>query len=352
MKKNEKMKKLTYSQSGVNIDIANKAKKEIAKSLAVGEKRVLNKVGAYASLYDISNFPEYKEPVLVLKTEEPGSKQLLAFQYGRVELICYDMVNHLINDCIAMGAKPLSIQDAIICGKLEKNIVVRIINAISSACKEQNCVLTGGETSEQPGVLESGTYILTSSIVGIIDKKNIIDGSKIKEGNIIIGLESSGLHTNGYTMIRELIKRYPEAISENIGSRKFLDIILEPHRCYYKNIKDLFLSRKINGIAHITGGGIKENLDRILPSNKDALINLEAYQILPIFDYIKKKGGIEDDEMLRTFNMGIGLVMVIDKNNVQNILKQVRDSGVNCYKIGKIINGNKKVQTNGMIKWL
>ena len=155
------MTKLSYSQSGVNIDEANKAKKEMAKSIETTEKRVLNKIGAFASLYDI-NFPGYKDPVLVLKTEEPGSKQLLAFQYDRIESICYDMINHLINDCIVMGAKPLSVQDAVICGKLKKEVITRIVAAIAKACQEQECVLTGGETSEQPCVLNEDSYIYRS----------------------------------------------------------------------------------------------------------------------------------------------------------------------------------------------
>lgn len=344
------MTKLNYDQSGVNIDEANKAKKEMAKSLKTTERRVLNKIGAFASLYDI-NFPDYKEPVLVLKTEEPGSKQLLAFQYDRIEAICYDMINHLINDCIVMGAKPLSIQDAIICGKLKKDIITRIVAAIAKACQEQECVLTGGETSEQPGVLNKDSYILTSSIVGIVEKSQIIDGSKIQENDVIIAIESSGLHTNGYTLIRELIKRFPEIVNEEISGKTFLDLILEPHRCYYKTIKDLFPTGMITGLAHITGGGIKENLNRILPVDKDAIIDLSKYQTLPIFRYIKNKGNIDDDEMLRTFNMGVGLVIVCKSGNSQKIIDHIKKSEVNSFVIGEISAGNKNVQTQNSIKW-
>jgi len=344
------MTKLSYSQSGVNIDEANKAKKEMTKSLETKEERVLNKIGAFASLYDI-NFPDYKEPVLVLKTEEPGSKQLLAFQYDRIESICYDMINHLINDCIVMGARPLSVQDAVICGKLKKDIVTRIVAAVAKACQEQECVLTGGETSEQPGVLNESSYILTSSIVGIVEKSQIIDGSKIQENDIVIAVESSGLHTNGYTLIRELIKRFPEIVNEEISGKIFLDLILEPHRCYYKTIKDLFPTGIITGIAHITGGGIKENLNRILPTDKDAIIDLAKYQTLPIFKYIKNKGNIDDDEMLRTFNMGVGLVIVCSPDNSQKIINHIKKQGVNAYVIGEIIPGNKSVQTQNNIKW-
>lgn len=344
------MTKLSYSQSGVNIDEANKAKKEMTKSLETTEKRVLNKIGAFASLYDI-NFPDYKEPILVLKTEEPGSKQLLAFQYDRIESICYDMINHLINDCIVMGAKPLSVQDAVICGKLKKEVITRIVAAVAKACQEQECVLTGGETSEQPGVLNEGSYILTSSIVGIVEKSQIIDGSKIQENDVVIAVESSGLHTNGYTLIRELIKRFPEIINEKIGDKTFLDLILEPHRCYYKTIKDLFSTGMITGLAHITGGGIKENLNRILPVNKNAIIDLAKYQLLPIFRYIKEKGDVDDDEMLRTFNMGVGLVIVCKSDNSQKIMDHIKKYGVNSYVIGEITPGNKTVKTQNNIKW-
>jgi phosphoribosylformylglycinamidine cyclo-ligase len=344
------MTKLSYSQSGVNIDEANDAKKTMAKSLETTEKRVLNKIGAFASLYNI-NFPDYKEPVLVLKTEEPGSKQLLAFQHDRIESICYDMINHLINDCIVMGAKPLSVQDAIICGKLNKDIVTKIVAATAKACQEQECVLTGGETSEQPGTLNEDNYILTSSIVGIVEKSQIIDGSSIQENDAVIAVESSGPHTNGYTLIRKLIKLFPEIINEKIGDKTFLDLILEPHRCYYKTIKDLFATQMITGLAHITGGGIKENLNRILPADKDALIDLSKYQILPIFKFIKEKGNIDDAEMLRTFNLGVGLVIVCNPDNSQKIIGHIKKYEVNSYIIGKIVSGNKSVKTQDYIKW-
>ena len=239
---------ITYKDSGVNIDDANKTKAEMKDILETNEKRVLNKVGAFSSLYDI-NFPEYKNPVMVLKTEEPGSKQLLAFKYDKIESVCFDTINHLINDCIVMGAKPLTVQDAIICGKLESDKIKRMVKAFAEACKIQGCVLTGGETSEQPGVLPAGTYILTSSIVGIVEKDEIIDGSKISEGDVVLALESSGLHTNGYTLIRKLIEQNPNITNEIIDDKKFIDLVLEPHRCYYNTIKGLFNKNVITGLA-------------------------------------------------------------------------------------------------------
>ncbi|MCK4980919.1 MAG: phosphoribosylformylglycinamidine cyclo-ligase [Candidatus Delongbacteria bacterium] len=334
----------------VDINIANKAKEEMAESLETTNKRVLNKIGAFSSLYDI-NFPEYKNPVLVLKTEEPGSKQILAFKYDKIENICYDMINHLINDCIVMGAKPLTVQDAIICGKLDKEKVLRIVKAVSNACKEQGCVLTGGETSEQPGVLDKGIYILTSSIVGIAEKDKMIDGSKIKQDDIVLGVESSGLHTNGYTMVRQLIDKDPDIVNRLIDGKRFIDIVLEPHRCYYKSLEGLFDKDIISGLAHITGGGVKENLNRILPNDLNAEIKLETLQILPIFKAIKKSGNISDEEMLRTFNMSIGLCIVCDNKDKEIIKEHLNKFGINSYEIGRIVEGNKEVILKGNLNW-
>ena len=334
----------------VNIDLANETKKAMAKALNTDNERVLNKIGAFSSLYDIK-FKEYKNPVLVLKTEEPGSKQLLAAQYGKLENVSYDMINHLINDCIVMGARPLTVQDAIICGKMNKEDINKIVKSVADACKKQECVLTGGETSEQPGVLKAGTYILTSSIVGIVEKSKIIDGSKIKEGNVVISLESSGIHTNGYTLVRKVMKKYPQIMDAKIGKKKFIDVILEPHRCYYKALKDLFPTNWITGLAHITGGGICENLNRILPDNLSASIDASKYQILDIFKLIKKTANVSEKEMLRTFNLGVGLTVVAKKEHAEDIIKHMKKNKINAYVIGQIVKGHKDVVVSGDFDW-
>ena len=334
----------------VNIDLANETKKAMAKALDTNDTRVLNKIGAFSSLYDIK-FKEYKNPVLVLKTEEPGSKQLIAAQYNKLENVSYDMINHLINDCIVMGAKPLTVQDAIICGKMDKEAINKIVKSVADACKKQECVLTGGETSEQPGVLKPGTYILTSSIVGIVDKDKIIDGSKIKEGDIVIALESSGIHTNGYTLVRQIMKKYPQILNEKVDGKNFIDAILEPHRCYYNALKDLFNKNWITGLAHITGGGICENLNRILPSNLRAKIDASKYQILDIFKLLKNTANIDEKEMLRTFNLGVGLTVVAKKEYAKDIIKHMKSKKINSYIIGEIVKGNKDVIVEGSFNW-
>ncbi|MBN1411297.1 MAG: phosphoribosylformylglycinamidine cyclo-ligase [Spirochaetales bacterium] len=334
----------------VNIDLANRTKKEMAESLRSDDARVLNTLGAFASLYDFS-FPGYTDPVLVMKTEEPGSKQMLAFQHDKIEGICFDMIHHLINDCIVMGARPLIVQDAIICGKMEKEKIKRIVAAIAEACRNNECTLTGGETSEQPGILPEGTYILTSSIIGIVEKDAVIDGAKINTGHSIIGVESSGPHTNGYTMIRKVLGDSPVLDKRMINGKTFLETVLEPHRCYYTALKDLFPKKIISGLAHITGGGITENLNRILPGNLDAHIYLDKYRIPEVFKVIREVGQISDREMLRTFNMGIGLVAVTAEENAGRIMDHIKKEGFESYTIGEIKRGSQKVNTRGKLRW-
>jgi phosphoribosylformylglycinamidine cyclo-ligase len=264
-------KSISYADAGVHISTADATKEEMAATLRTTDARVLNSVDswAFASLFD-GRFPGYKHPVLVLKTEEPGSKQLLAFKHDRVESICQDMINHLINDIAVMGAVPVSVQDAVICGKLEKKVVTRIVKAVADACTLHECVLTGGETSEQPGVLAPGTYILTSSVIGVVEKDEVVDGSKIKEGDVVLAVASNGLHTNGYSLVRALMKKDPKLAKKKTGGRTFLDAILLPHTAYFPALKGVFKHPGLTGMAHITGSGIEGNLERILPATLNA----------------------------------------------------------------------------------
>src|SRR5699024_3713402 len=184
----------------------------------------------------------------------------------------HDMINHLVNDCVVMGAEPLTVQDAIICGKMDKEIITRIVRSLTEACRNNDCILTGGETSEQPKVLGENTYILTSSIVGIVEKSDILDGSAIEAGDIVLSLASNGVHTNGYTLVRTILAEHPELLTQDIDGETFLDAVLKPHRAYYPILRGLFSQHILHGLAHITGGGIRENLNRILPSGLDAQI--------------------------------------------------------------------------------
>jgi len=341
---------LSYKKAGVDIDVADDTKKAMAKSLEMTDKRVLNKVGAFASLYDAA-FPEYEHPVLVLKTEEPGSKQKLAFQYNQISSICYDLINHLINDIIIMGATPLAVQDAIICGKLEKEVVKQLVDSMARACREQGCVLIGGETSEQPGVVDAGTYILTASIVGVVEKSRIIDGSKIVAGDIVLAVASNGLHTNGYSLVRALMAENPEIIDMQVDGESFLDAILKPHKCYYQGFRDLFHLPELHGIAHITGGGIAGNLNRILPQDLNAFVDLSKIRVLPIFKLIREMGCVEDTDMMRTFNMGVGMTIVAKESAIEGLQKHLSRKCCDGYVIGKITKGEKEVLYQGRLNW-
>jgi phosphoribosylformylglycinamidine cyclo-ligase len=261
------------------------------------------------------------------------------------------MVNHLINDIVVMGATPLAVQDAIICGKLEKEVVTQIVNSISEACREQDCVLTGGETSEQPGIIEPGIYILTASIVGVVEKSKVIDGSKIRKGDLVLAVASNGPHTNGYSLIRVLMAQKPEITEIRVGDETFLDAILKPHKCYYKSFRKLFDLSELHGMAHITGGGIEGNLNRILPEDVNAIIDLDQIRVLPVFKVIRKMGDVEDADMLRTFNMGVGMTIVAKETGIKKIRKHLLDKGCNSYVIGEIAKGEKKVVYQGKLRW-
>ena len=200
---------LSYSKAGIDITYTDTIKQEMAKHLETKDRRVLNGLGPFASLYDL-HFPEIKEPVLVLKSEEPGSKQKLAMEYGFTESICHDMINHLVNDIVVMGARPLAVLDTIVCGNAEKDTIKTLVKGISQACRDNECSLVGGETSIQPLVIDAGVYVLTSSIAGIVEKSHIIDGSAINEGDTVLAVASNGLHTNGYSLVRLLMEKMPQ----------------------------------------------------------------------------------------------------------------------------------------------
>ncbi|RKN84670.1 phosphoribosylformylglycinamidine cyclo-ligase [Paenibacillus ginsengarvi] len=342
--------RLTYAGAGINIDDTDEVKQKMAKSLETNDGRVLNSLGAFASLFDFK-FPEYEHPILVMKTEEPGSKQKLAVQHGRVRSVCYDMINHLINDIIVMGAKPLAVQDAIICGSVEKETIAEIVDAVAAACREQDCVLTGGETSIQPGVLEPGTFILTSSIVGVVDKANIVDGSAICKGDVIIAVASNGVHTNGYTLVRAIMDQSPGIMERPVVGESFLDAIMKPHLCYYKALRGLFGSRGLHGMAHITGGGIVGNLNRVIPDGLDASVDLSAIRVLPVFKLLREAGQVEEREMLRTFNLGVGMVLVVSPDTAEQTIEHLRANGMESYAIGEVTDGDKRVVYRNRLNW-
>lgn len=341
---------LSYSKAGIDITYTDTIKKEMSKHLETKDKRVLNGLGPFASLYDIK-FPKIENPVLVLKSEEPGSKQKLAMEYGYTESICHDMINHLVNDVVVMGAKPLAVLDTIVCGNAEKDTIKSLVKGVSEACRENECSLVGGETSIQPLVVESGVYVLTSSIAGIVEKSKVIDGSAIEKGDAVLAIASNGLHTNGYSLVRLLMDKMPQIKLDKIDGLTFIEQIMKPHTPYYKAIKGLFDKDVIHGMAHITGGGIEGNLCRVIPEGLCAKIDLSKLNVLNIFKYIRNSGNISDEEMLRTFNCGVGFNVVVAQKDKDMVMRHINQF-YNCYEIGLIEEGEHKVVFENRMTWL
>jgi phosphoribosylformylglycinamidine cyclo-ligase len=341
---------LSYDGSGVDIDAADSTKRAMAEHMTTSDPRVLNRLGAFATLFE-ATFPNVKHPVLVLKTEEPGSKQLLAIQHGKIASLAEDLVHHLVNDIAVMGAIPLSIQDCIVCGKLEKSVITEFVGAMAQTCRALGCTLTGGETSEQPGVLDAGRYILSASVVGVVEKDAIVDGGKIREGDMVLAVASNGLHTNGYSLVRKLIETDPKILEEKIEQLSFLEVILLPHTSYLAAIQAIAHMEGLTGLAHITGGGIAGNLNRILPKSLDARIDASIINVLPIFQTIKARGSVSDADMLKTFNVGVGLTIVCRPDVTEKIRTKIEAAGHRCYPIGSIAKGSGNVTYKGSVKW-
>ena len=341
---------MSYAKTGVDIDVTDAVKRDMAKSVNSGDERVLNRLGAFGSLVE-GRFENYQHPILVLKTEEPGSKQKLAFQLGQVESIAYDLIHHLINDVIVMGAEPLYVQDCIICSTIDPDIVKTLVTGMAEACRAQGCVLVGGETSVQPGVVTEGVYVLSASAVGVVDKEKILDGSAIAERDVVLAVASNGLHTNGYTLVRALLEKNPELARRKVERESFLEIIMRPHKCYFMAVRDLFPLSGLKGIAHITGGGIEGNLNRILPPDLDASIDKSLLRIPEIFKVIRDEGNIPESDMLRTFNMGVGLTIVCARHLVDEVVTHLERHECGCYPIGTIGKGSGKVRYQGDLRW-
>ena len=341
---------LSYAKSGVDIDATDAAKREMAASIDSDDPRVLNRFGAFAPLVD-ARFPGFDDPVMVLKTDEPGSKQKLAFDTDRVESLCYDLINHLINDIVVMGAHPMYLMDCIVCGQLDKSIVNRLVHGLSQACRDQGAVLVGGETSVQPGIVADGVYVLSASAVGVAERAQVVDGTRIKSGDVVLGVASNGLHTNGYTLVRTLLDRDPSIGEMAIADESFFDVIMRPHLCYYHGVKGLFGDAALTGLAHITGGGLHDNIIRVLPSTVTARIDLGKLRVAEVFKEIRRLGGVSDEDMRRTFNLGVGLALVCTADAQERFGDHLRAQGFDAWPIGEVVEGTGEVELSGQIHW-
>ena len=342
-------KGISYADAGVDITSADRSKQRI-KMLArkTFNRQVLSEIGGFGGLFalDLEKFPN---PVLVSSADGVGTKLKVAFELGIHHTVGQDLVNHCVNDIAVQGATPLFFLDYLATGKLEDMIVEKVVQGISEACRANGCALIGGETAQMPGFYSDGEYDLAGTIIGAVSRDKIITGEHIQVGDVLVGLPSNGLHTNGYSLARKLLfevakygpDHYVNELKDKTGAA-----LMRTHRSYLSVIKKLTGAEVVSGMAHITGGGITENLPRILPKGMGAVIDRSSWTVPPLFEHLQHLGNVEDDEMLRTFNMGIGLIAVIPAEKIKKAKAILNRANERHCLIGRVVRGERKVSYN------
>jgi phosphoribosylformylglycinamidine cyclo-ligase len=326
---------LSYRDAGVDID-AGDALVEAIKPFAKRTMRpeVMGGLGGFGALFELSK--KYKEPVLVASTDGVGTKLKLAFTLGRHSGVGIDLVAMSVNDVLVQGAEPLFFLDYYACGKLEVPIAAEVVKGVALGCEQAGCALIGGETAEMPGMYPVGEYDLAGFCVGAVEKADIITGRDIGAGDAVIGIASSGPHSNGYSLIRKIIERAKPDLDADFHGRPLLDALMEPTRIYVKPVLALMKEVKVKGLAHITGGGLTENVPRVLPENVYAALFAASWQRPKIFDWLQERGGVADAEMHRVFNCGIGMVVIVAQDDAERTMQFLKAQGETCYRIGAI----------------
>jgi phosphoribosylformylglycinamidine cyclo-ligase len=337
---------ITYADAGVDIERANRTKQRI-KYLAhkTFNRGVLSEVGGFGGLFSIDK-KKYRDPVLVSSVDGVGTKLKLAFEMGLHHTVGTDLVNHCVNDIAVQGAAPMFFMDYLATGTLQPEVAEKVVAGIVDGCKQNGCALIGGETAEMPGFYPDGEYDLAGFIVGVVDRDRIISGKSVQVGDVLVGLPSNGLHTNGYSLARKLffsVARYtPESYVSEIKGKVGTEL-MKVHKSYWPILRRLIEVDAVSAMAHITGGGITENLPRVLPKGTSAVVEIHSWPVPPIFEHLQALGSVPQHEMLRSFNMGIGMVLVVSPKKfkkVQTILERCGEKG---YTIGRIVKGERKV---------
>jgi phosphoribosylformylglycinamidine cyclo-ligase len=338
---------ITYKDAGVNIDAANAATERIKKlARSTFNINVMSEIGSFGGMFN-AKFDDTREPVLVASCDGVGTKLKIAFAMNSHVSIGTDLVSACVGDILVQGARPLFFLDYIATGKLDPAVVVQIVEGIAAGCRDCDCALLGGETAEMPGMYAAGEYDIAGFIVGVVDRKRIINGSRITAGDVVLGLPSLGLHTNGYSLARKVffdvagyqVDTHLPELGCTVGEE-----LLKPHKNYLTGLSRLIEHEGvIKGLAHITGGGLIENVPRILPRNVDAAIRANSWEVPPVFKLIQKLGNVPDEDMLRTFNMGIGMVVITSKGFAQFVNDQLSNSREKVYQLGEIVEGEGKV---------
>ena len=326
---------ISYRDAGVDIE-AGDALVEQIKPFAKRTMRpeVLGGIGGFGSLFAVPK--KFKEPILVSGTDGVGTKLKLAFELNKHDTVGIDLVAMSVNDILVQGAEPLFFLDYFACGKLEVGVAAQVIKGIAAGCEQSGCALVGGETAEMPGMYPAGEYDLAGFAVGCADKSKLIDGTTIAAGDVVLGLASSGAHSNGYSLIRKLIEKSGIDFESDFHGRKFKDVVMEPTRIYVKSLLKLIDALPVKGMAHITGGGITENIPRVLPEGLTAEIKASGWQLPPLFQWLQKQGNIIPSEMYKTFNCGIGMAIVVAKEHVAEAKALLESSGETVFEIGHV----------------
>jgi len=336
-------KPISYSDAGVDIDAATRATDKI-KELArrTFNERTLSEIGSFGGMFD-GAFPKLRQPVLVASADGVGTKLKIAFATGVHNTVGRDLVNHCVNDILVQGARPLFFLDYIATGKLSPDVVAGIVEGVTNGCRENGCVLLGGETAEMPGFYQDGEYDIAGFIVGVVDREKVIDGKTIGPGDLLLALPSAGLHTNGYSLARKLffeVAGYqPHTQLPELGMTAG-EALLLPHLSYLKPLDGLLDQGLIKGLAHITGGGLTDNIPRILPEGTAVRIEQGSWPMPPLFELLRRLGNVSESEMYRTFNMGVGMVIVCSANDAEIVERHLKEE---CYTIGNVVSGNREV---------
>jgi phosphoribosylformylglycinamidine cyclo-ligase len=337
---------ITYADAGVDISRANRTKQRI-KYLAhkTFTRGVLSEIGGFGGLFAVDK-TKYADPVLVSSVDGVGTKLKVAFEMGLHSTIGGDLVNHCVNDILVQGAAPLFFMDYLATGTLDPAIAEKVVEGLADACKHNGCALIGGETAEMPGFYPDGEYDLAGFIVGVVERERIITGKDVQIGDIVLGLPSNGLHTNGYALARKLLfevahyspETYVNEIKNKVGNE-----LMRTHKSYWPSLKKMLDAQCVSALAHITGGGITENLPRVLPRGTAALIELGSWPGLPIFEHLQALGNVPQEEMLRTFNMGLGMLLVVPSAKFKKAQTVLERAGEKPYTVGRIVKGERKV---------
>jgi len=336
---------ISYKDAGVDIDAGN-ALVEAIKPIAKATRRpeVPASLGGFGALFELP-MDKYKNPLLVSGTDGVGTKLRLAIDSGKHDKVGIDLVAMCVNDLIVQGAEPLFFLDYYATGKLDINVAKDVVAGIGEGCLQAGCALIGGETAEMPGMYPDGDYDLAGFCVGIVEKADLIDGSKVKAGDVLLGLASSGPHSNGYSLIRKIIEVSGVDLNSDCGGQPLIDALIAPTNIYIKSLLALMKQIDIHALSHITGGGLLENLPRVMPENTCAKVDTQSWQLPAVFEWLQQAGNVELHEMYRTFNCGIGMVLVVDAQDQQKATQLLQEMGETVYNIGTITDGDQAEPT-------